>query len=517
METPKMPSPQLRFETRQTQTLTPRLQYAVRLLQLSSLEYEQELRNMVDRNPFLDTEDSNPDQTVSLDEDWQAPAETARNGDGDGDGDDFGAGFHGDFAAEATEAPGMPDADDAPMRDNWSQLPGTVRDGAKESRIGALDLMAADVDLRMALRAHANLLPLSPRDHAIVCALVESLDDDGYLRTSEDEIVNLLGLTPRVEDCELSTALKLVQSFDPPGVGARNVGECLLLQLERLDERHRALAQQVIGSHLDRLAHRDVPGIARATGRPVAEVDEVCKAIRRLDPRPGWRFGRSDAEYIVPDLVVRKSRGTWTINLNASVVPKVHLNQSYADLFQRHRQSGQGELAGHLQEARWAVRNAEQRFSTILMVGEAILKRQIGFFEFGPLGMKPLGLREVAEEVGIHESTVCRVTNNKYMATPTGVFELKQFFSRSLPMASGASCSATAIRGVIREVVAGENPDRPLTDVEITQRLARQGLAVARRTVTKYRQMLQIDSVERRRRHGHPVNGGNFAALLPNG
>jgi RNA polymerase sigma-54 factor len=204
----------------------------------------------------------------------------------------------------------------------------------------------------------------------------------------------------------------------------------------------------------------------------------------------------------VPDVIVRKVHNQWTVHLNSAVVPKVRLNQVYAELFKRHRSAQNAEMAGQLQEARWTLRNVEQRFATILEVAEAIMRRQRHFFEFGPMAMKPLGLKEIAEEVGIHESTVSRVTNNKYMATPTGILELKHFFSRPMPMVGGGTCSATAIRGVVRELIDAEDPARPLSDVDIAQRLARQGLTVARRTITKYRQMLKVPAVEIRRATG---------------
>ena len=204
-------------------------------------------------------------------------------------------------------------------------------------------------------------------------------------------------------------------------------------------------------------------------------------------------------------MIVRKVRGHWTATLNRAVVPRVKLNQAYASMFQEHRNGQHGELAQHLQEARWTVKNVQQRFSTILMVAEAILKRQHHFLEFGPMAMKPLGLREIAAELGLHESTVSRVTNNKYMATPVGVFELKYFFSREMATASGGACSATAIRGVIKGMIDAENPTDPLSDAQIARLLGRQGLKVARRTVTKYRQLLKVASVERRRRLAAPA------------
>jgi RNA polymerase sigma-54 factor len=475
----------LKFETRHVQTLTPRLQYAVRLLQLSSLDYEQELQAVMSKNPFLEADESDPvDQT--LPEAWPgatlAPAPSP---------DDI-------VAAPTTTS--EPETELPPEHDGWLQTPGGARDGANESHMSALDLMVADVGLREHLRSQANTLHVSPRDHALVCAVIESLDDDGYLRSALDEIAAQSGLDPLPDACELSTALKLVQSFDPIGIGARSVSECLLLQIERIEPAHRGCAARILGQHLDKLAQRDIVGLARLVGCTTVQVDAACASIRKLDPHPGWRYGRSDAQYILPDVVVRKTRGQWSVQLNPAVVPRLRVNHSYAAMFARQRQSAHPELATHLQEARWAVRNVEQRFSTILAVARAIIKRQHAFFEYGPLAMKPLGLREVAEEVGVHESTVCRVTNNKYMATPAGVLELKRFFSRAMPMASGKAFSATAIRSVVQEMIASEDPAKPLSDVELSARLARQGLTVARRTVTKYRQMLQVPPVEQRRR-----------------
>jgi len=292
-----------------------------------------------------------------------------------------------------------------------------------------------------------------------------------------------------------------VQSFDPPGVGARNVAECLRLQLEHVEPRLRPIACQIVAGHIERLAQRDCPAIARLLDAPLADVDAACVALRRLDPRPGWRFTHSDTRYIAPDVIARKLRGRWVAQLNTTLIPQVRLNRTCAELFRQHRDAKHSALGAHLQEARWTMRNIEQRFSTILAVAEAIVRRQHLFFEHGALAMKPLALKDIAAEVGIHPSTVCRVTNNKYMATPGGLFELKHFFSRAMPMTSGRACSATAIRGVVKELIEAEDQRAPLSDVDITQRLARQGLTVARRTVTKYRQALKIAPADRRRSH----------------
>jgi len=476
------PALQTRTEHRQHQTLTPRLQHAVRLLQLSSLDFAQEVQDAMGKNPFLEVDES-------------ADAAAA--------GDEAGNATPSAPAATVETVASAPDADTTWERENWQTTGGSGSSASSTGDSdGAMEMVAADTDLRQHLHGQINVMPLTDRDRVLVGAVIESLDDDGYLRLSLEELAAMAELDPPVEDCEMNMALKLVQSLDPCGVGARNASECLLLQLECIDDPvDRELARRIITEQLDKLAQRDIPGLAKVFDQEPAHIEAVCERIRHLDPRPGWRFGSSHVHYVVPDVIVKKIRGQWTAQLNPAVVPKVRLNRVYAELFQQHRNAKHAELAAHLQEARWTVRNVEQRFSTILLVAEAILKRQRHFLEYGPLAMKPLGLREIADEVKLHESTVSRVTNNKYMATPSGVYELKYFFSRAMPTASGGACSATAIRGVIQDMIAAENPLDPLSDAEIARQLARQGLTVARRTVTKYRQMLKVPAVERRRKH----------------
>jgi RNA polymerase sigma-54 factor len=504
----------LRAEHRQTQTLSPRLQHAVRLLQMSSLDFAAMVRETLGRNPFLDGEDG--------DDDGGSAAGAAA-----GNAADAAASAMLETAADAAMAataadpivvdgaldPGAMDSADgdaatlmddggASDRDLWSadSSSGTRRN--EDGELSALDMMAVETSLNTHLHGQLNLLHLSPRDHALACAIVESLDDDGYLRTPLEELIGVAGLTPAATLAEMQIALKRVQSLEPAGVAARSVAECLLLQLPGIVcPDMRGLAQTIVTQHLQALAARDIAALARQLGETPARVEAVCDRIRRLDPRPGWRLGSSQVAYVVPDVIVKKVRGQWTVQLNPAIVPKVRLNQVYAQLFQRHRTAANAELGAQLHEARWTLRNVEQRFSTILDVAEAIVKRQKNFFEFGAMAMKPLGLREIADEVGIHESTVSRVTNNKYMATPVGVFELKYFFSRAMISANGSACSGTAIRGLIKDIIEAESPEHPLSDAEITRQLAQQGLMVARRTVTKYRQMLKIEAVDRRRRH----------------
>lgn len=465
---------ELRHEHRQSQTLSPRLQHAVRLLQMSSLDFSTMVTDMLGRNPFLEVTE----------------------------GSEEGAALEGDMPV--AESPVMSDVPESlpDDREIWRADSGSSLRRADDGEMSALEMTAAQTCLREHLRSQLNVLRLSPRDLLLASIVAESVDDDGYLRSSLEELAAVSQLNPPPELGEMQIALKRVQALDPLGVGARTVAECLLLQLPKIDcGRSRQLAERIITQHLNLLASRDIPSLAQLLDITVAEAEAVCLKLRRFDPRPGWRYETTQAPYIVPDVLTTKVRGQWRVQLNPAVIPKVRMNQVYAELFQRHRNQGHSELANHLQEARWTMRNIEQRFSTILDVANAIVRRQRHFLEFGAMAMKPLGLKEIADEVGIHESTVSRVTNNKYLATPTGVYELKYFFSRAIVSSNGSACSGTAIRGLIKDIIEAEKPDSPLSDAEITRQLARQGLVVARRTVTKYRQMLRIEAVDRRRQH----------------
>ncbi|NKI92531.1 RNA polymerase factor sigma-54 [Rhizobacter sp. SG703] len=489
----------LRADQRQHQALSPRLQQAVRLLQLSSMEFAQEVRQALDSNPFLEpVEDEGPPLPQGLAIGGILPASAVGEGPGD-------PGPESDPEIDAVPGTG-PDA--AEERDDWHLAGGAAGGGSDAPRgddgeSSPMNRVAAPTSLADALHGQLHVLPLPPRDLTLAKAIVDSLDDDGYLRLdSLDELVEVTALDPPATPDELQIALRRVQSLEPAGVGARNVVECLSLQLGAIAcPEQRALARLIIAERLDALAGKDMAALARILGRPLPLVADACAAIRRLDPRPGWRLGHADIRYVTPDVIVRRGHSRWLVQLNPAVVPRVRLHRVYADLFSRQRgDESHPQMAEQLREARWTLRNVEQRFATILGVAQAIVKRQHLFFDYGPPAMKPLGLREIADEVGVHESTVSRVTSNKYIATPSGVFELKYFFSRAMTAGDGGlAYSGTAVRGLIKEMLEQEEAGQRLSDAEITRRLARQGLVVARRTVTKYRHQLRVDSVGRRR------------------
>ena len=463
----------LSANTRQTQALSPRQQRAVQLLQMSSQEFATLVRGEIGDNPFLEGEDEMqepPPQPVQDAQEGLAPGESASIAS-DPDDRDL-------WMADRTSAP-SPSGDD---------------------QATAIDLAESQITLAMHLHGQLNVMALTQRDLVLARAIVESLDEDGYLRTCLDEIAALLPLKPLPDAQEMRIALHLVQSLEPSGVAARGVGECLLLQCKDIaDPGLRTLARRMLADHLAALAARDMARLAQALDEPPSLVAAAMACIRRLAPHPGWRWASARVDYVVPDIIVRRHRDGWDAQLNPAVVPRVRLNKVYEQLFQRHRRREHAQMSEQLQNARWTLRNVEQRFATILDVGRAIIRRQRLFLECGAMAMKPLVLREIADEIGVHESTVSRVTHSKYMATPLGVFEFRYFFSRPLRSASGKPCSATAIRELMADIIAAEAPSRPLSDAAIMRQLAAQGLEITRRTVTKYRQLLRIEPMDRRR------------------
>ena len=394
-------------------------------------------------------------------------------------------------------------------------------DAADEDDTSPTNWVGTTLSLREHLRAQIAC-QASQRDRALVELLVEALDDDGYLHPTLDELLAMCPPEAAVEPEELLTALRLLQSLDPTGIGARDAAECLLLQLQSLERSHPeraveilpstfALARRIVHEHLPLLAAREFSKLRKLLGCSDEELRAAHRLIRSLNPRPGTAFADSRADYIVADVFVRKVKNRWTAVLNPDVMPRLRVNQSFADVLKKDR-SRQGADPGErskwttrVQEARWLIRNIQQRFETILRVSQAIVDRQHNFFTHGAIAMRPLVLREIADTVELHESTISRVTAHKYMATPFGIFELKYFFGSHVATETGGAASSTAIRALIKQLIEAEDIRNPFSDSKLAELLGEQGIVVARRTVAKYREAMKIPSVALRKSLVAPI------------
>ena len=360
--------------------------------------------------------------------------------------------------------------------------------------------------MREKLSADLGNYRLEPRGRLLAEFIIDALDEDGYLRTPLANLCSALSpdFTPPPDEGEWLAALRLVQQLDAPGLGARDLQECLSLQLAAapgVSAPLRDLALRIVAEQIERLAKNDAAGLRRALNCTEDALREACALIRGLDPKPGRRYDMQAPVYVVPDVFVDKWHSRWRVVPNRSAMPQARLHRVYADLFRRARLDDRSPMAQELQEARWLVRNVEQRYTTIQRVAEAIVKRQQTFFEYGEVALRPLMLKEVADDLDMHESTVSRATVSKYMVTPRGVFEFRHFFSRELATDSGGTCSAAAVRALIKELIDAEDPAMPLSDVALTQQLASNGIVLARRTVSKYRGQLRLPPAELRRQH----------------
>lgn len=491
----------LQLKLTQHLTLTPQLQQSIRLLQLSTLELNAEVDRMLQENPLLereDGEDETPPMEVPLSSLAPTTATTERTTTRDDDGDGDADGMTGvDSAPTRDDLPDVTDFSDyAGGNDgDWGGGPGNGEDDDFAPQ------QVASSSLREHLLQQLALLNLPLRDRQIVAALIDALDDDGYLASSLDEIAELFSEDDALEPEELVIGLKYLQSFEPAGVGARGPAECLELQLKVLPAAtpFREAALATVHDHLSLLAARDFTKLRRLLHCDEACVRGMRELIRSLNPRPGSSFSNTEANYVVPDVVVRKVRNQWQASLNEAAMPKLRLNRIYADILTRNRDASNQQLAAQLQEAKWLIRNVQQRFETILRVAQAIVERQRRFFEHGEVAMRPMVLREIADMLDLHESTISRVTTQKYMLTPRGTFELKYFFGSHVATDTGGAASATAIRALIKQLVAAENPKSPLTDSRIAEVLGEQGILVARRTIAKYREALSIPAVNMRK------------------
>lgn len=474
----------LQLKLSQHLTLTPQLQQSIRLLQLSTLELNQEIETFLQENPLLERDDEEeapaPPPTLT-------PATTSTT------------------SPESAPASGESEPADerAASETDWSLDEGygsfSGQDGDDDS--GAPQASAEPAKLRDHLLDQINLMQMPERDKRIVAFLIDNLDDDGYMTQDLVELAALLPVELEIDSEQLTIGLKYLQSLDPPGVGARNLSECLALQLEALpeDTQYREEASLVVTQHLDVFAARDYFRLKKLLRCDDDVLRTIQALIIGLNPRPAANFSGSETRYIIPDVVVRKTKGMWVTALNPDAMPKLRINRMYADILHRNRDASFQQLAGQLQEAKWLIKNVQQRFDTILRVSQAIVDRQRHFFEHGEVAMRPLVLREIAETLGLHESTVSRVTTQKFMLTPRGIFELKYFFGSHVSTETGGACSATAIRALIRQMVGEEDTRKPLSDSQISEVFGKQGIMVARRTIAKYRESLQILPVNLRK------------------
>ncbi|CAB5683088.1 RNA polymerase factor sigma-54 [Comamonas aquatica] len=515
--------PGLSLRVSQHLALTPQLQQSIRLLQLSTLELSQEVEQMLDDNPFLElASDDAPREEFGLqaaDEPAQhegasveettysiadsagtASAEGQKDQDSSAPDSDVPSDWEGDgsidMAHDDSEWGG-----DAPARGNRND---------DEDAPTALDLAGAHESLTDFLHQQALSLRLSEIDRYALRFLIENLNDDGYLEDPLQALAEGLAGTDDLEQLEelvhrFTVALRLLQSLEPVGVGARDLAECLrlqLLHLHREDPQDEMLevALQVCAQPLEMLARRDVRKLMQACGLPEAKVRAALGVIARLEPKPGRRFTDVERHIIVPDVIVKKTSrkggdglAQFSVQLNPDVMPRLRVHDVYANALRSHKGSdGHAGLQQRLQEARWFIKNVQQRFDTILRVSKAIVDRQKNFFVHGELAMRPLVLRDIADELGLHESTISRVTTAKYMATPHGTYELKFFFGSGLGTETGGNASSTAVRALIKQFVAAESPKKPLSDSQIADMLKEQGIECARRTVAKYREALKI-------------------------
>jgi RNA polymerase sigma-54 factor len=473
--------PTLQTRLGQQLSLTPQLRQAIRLLQLSAVELEAELNDALDANPLLEREE---------------------------DADDLGAPADGDKAPEAPAAdaaPDSPDSDDydpgeAPDWDDASvgsyERRGDGEDGGEEFTA------AAPVDLQAHLLWQLRLSHLSARDLAIGEALVEAINDDGYLDSPLEDIQAALSPEITADKAEIETVLHIIQHFDPVGAGARTLSECLGVQLSLLsaDTPGLALSRDLCRQHLDALAKLGPARLAAQLAVPVEQMTLAVALLRTLDPKPGAQVSAGEAEYIAPDAIAYRQGGVWKVTLAAGSQPRLGINRHYERLIGKASREDDTYLRSQLQEARWLIKSLETRADTLVRVARAIVRQQSAFLDHGSEAMRPLTLREVAEELGLHESTISRATTRKFLRTPRGTYEFKHFFSSGIATDHGGAASATAIQAMLRKLIDAENPRAPLSDQRLAEILKAEGIPVARRTVAKYREAMNISASNERQR-----------------
>lgn len=489
------PSLQLKFS--QQLTMTPQLQQAIKLLQLSTLDLQQEIQEALDSNPLLEMEDSSDHMVAeknNLDE-FDGPVQSIES-----DTVDTGQ------ALENNNAP-----DELPVDSTWdeyysaSSAPASMTSSGGGSDDDQIFQGETSENIQDHLLWQMGLTPFSEIDRAIAMAIIDSIDESGYLTVTVDDIlesVNSDELDEPVEQDEVECVLKRIQMFDPIGSGSRTPQECLLVQLNQFspDTPWLQEAKILIGQYADLLGSKDYRTLMRKTRMKEDQLREAMRLLQTLNPRPGSALITQEPEYVIPDVSVAKKNGRWVVELNPDSLPKLSVNQQYAALSKNSKNASDSQFVrAHMQEAKWFIKSLEQRNETLLKVANCIVQQQLGFFEHGPEMMKPMVLNDVAEMVDMHESTISRVTTQKYMHTPRGIYELKYFFSSHVATDAGGECSSTAIRALIKKLVAAEKPSKPLSDSKIAQLLAEQGIQVARRTIAKYRESLSIPPSNQRK------------------
>lgn len=485
--------PGLQFRLHQQLTLTPQLQQAIRLLQLSQLELEAELRQIAEGNPLLEfaEEAESADETEEAEEGFRGDSASSSSSSTSSSEDH-----------DSGEAPEWADGNDAgeqPM--DFSLGSGSAGSGSRSDE--DFEPQNASVEtLQEHLLWQLNLSGFDPRSHAIATVLIDALSADGYLTEGVEAMLASLPANIHATAEDVEAVRRQLQTFDPVGVASLDLRDCLRVQLEQFDPDtpHRDLALRIVDTELELLARNDVTKLARKLRADENSVVAAAVLIRSLDPRPGAGMDPTPVEYVAPDVYAYKDGSRWRVSLNADCQPRLGLNQHYCNLIAKARGDDASWMRGQLQEARWLIKSLESRAETLMKVSEAIVHRQSAFLDYGPEAMHPLVLREVAEEVGMHESTISRVTTRKYIHTPRGTFELKHFFSSGVSTEDGGSASSTAIQAMLRKLVDAEDPRKPLSDQALAEELHRKGIQVARRTVAKYREAMRIPSSSERQR-----------------
>ena len=493
----------LQLKTSQHLALTPQLQQSIRLLQLSTLELHQEIEQVLSENPLLERLDDPLDRSVRLLADGAINSAPASSQAGEapaaqGSGEEGGAPAENGNGENGGDAGGDSGEGGSEGGEDWGEFGRSGSGGDEED--GRPQLEASPVTLREHLMEQVRLTCCAARDCALVELVVDALDDNGYLEEPLEDIHARLPAELEIEFEELRMALALVQSMDPPGVGARSAAECLALQIRRMPGVPlvtRRMALVIVEKYLTWFAQREFNKLKKALDCDDEDLREAQAVIRQCNPHPGAAFASDVSDFVVPDVIVRRAKDGWSVQLNPEVMPRLRVNSLYASLMKQGKSETQ--LSAQLQEAKWLIKNMRQRFDTILRVAQAIVDRQRNFFSHGAVAMRPLVLREIADTLGLHESTISRVTTQKYMLTPHGMFELKYFFGSHVATEAGGEASSTAIRALIVQLTGAEDPKNPLSDSKIAEMLGEQGMVIARRTVAKYREALKIPPVSLRK------------------